>query len=243
MVELKSGGEFHTHTGPVAHDDILGADEGRQVRSVKGGRFRVWRPTLADYVLEMPRGAQVIYPKDLGPILMHADIFPGARVFESGLGSGALSMALLRAGAHITGYELRADFHDRARRNVESYLGADVMDRYATEERDAYEANRRRGLDRVGQSRPSRTVAGGAPRLPRAHRPGGICCAYTPRASFRWPRFVRLSMTPASWWQSRLRCSSGHGMSSTRQCARPTGCRGIRGFSPMPGCRRSEANS
>lgn len=178
MVTLKEGGEFHTHTGPVAHDELLGGDEGRQVRSVKGGRFRVWRPTLADFVLEMPRGAQVIYPKDLGPILMHADIFPGATVFESGLGSGALSMALLRAGANITGYELRADFHERARHNVEAYLGSDVMDRYVTEERDAYEGIDAVGLDRVVLDLPEPWQV--VPHAANALRPGGIFCAYTP---------------------------------------------------------------
>ena len=77
------------------------------VRSTKGATFTAFRPTLSDFVLKMPRGAQVIYPKDLGPILMLADIFPGARVLESGVGSGALSMTLLRAGADVTGYELR----------------------------------------------------------------------------------------------------------------------------------------
>jgi tRNA (adenine57-N1/adenine58-N1)-methyltransferase catalytic subunit len=178
MVELKTGGEFHTHTGPVAHDDLLGGEEGCQVRSAKGGRYRVWRPTLADFVLEMPRGAQVIYPKDLGPILMHADIYPGAQVFESGLGSGALSMALLRAGAHITGYELRADFHERARHNVESYLGAQVMDRYVTEERDAYEGIDAEGLDRVVLDLPEPWQV--VPHAAKSLRAGGIFCAYCP---------------------------------------------------------------
>ena len=82
------------------------------------------RPTLADAVLKMPRGAQVIYPKDLGAILIEADIAPGMRVLEAGVGSGALSMALLRAGADVVGYELREDFADRARANVEAMLGS-----------------------------------------------------------------------------------------------------------------------
>ena len=89
-------------------------------------RLTAVRPTLAEYILEMPRGAQVIYPKDLGPILMLADIYPGARILESGVGSGALTMVLLRAigpTGHVTGYELRDDFADRARRNVEGLPG------------------------------------------------------------------------------------------------------------------------
>ena len=79
----------------------------------------------------MPRGAQVIYPKDLGPLLILADVFPGARVFESGLGSGALSMTLLRAGAEITGYELREDFASRAQTNVVGFLGPSALEHYA----------------------------------------------------------------------------------------------------------------
>src|SRR6204780_1214663 len=139
LVTLEAGREFHTHAGPVAHDDILGQPEGTLVRSVRGARYIAVRPTLAEVVLKMPRGAQVIYPKDLGPILILADIFPGARVFESGLGSGALSMALLRAGADITGYELRPDFAARAQANVVAFLGTGVMDRYHVEIRDAYD--------------------------------------------------------------------------------------------------------
>lgn len=178
LVVLACGGEFHTHTGPLAHDALIGADEGSVVTSVRGAKYVVWRPTLADYVLEMPRGAQVIYPKDLGPILMQADIFAGARVFESGLGSGALSMALLRAGAHITGYEIRADFLARARRNVETYLGAQVLDRYVTEERSAYEGIDATGLDRVVLDIPEPWQV--VPHAAGALAPGGILVAYTP---------------------------------------------------------------
>ena len=97
LVLLETGGEFHTHAGTVPHDTILGQEEGSIVRSSLGARYIVVRPTLAEVVLKMPRGAQVIYPKDLGAILVMADISPGARVLEAGLGSGALSMALLRA--------------------------------------------------------------------------------------------------------------------------------------------------
>ena len=102
LVQLAAGGEFHTHAGPVPHDDLIGQEEGWVARSTRGARFIAVRPTLAEVVLKMPRGAQVIYPKDLGPILIMADVFPGARVFESGLGSGALSMALLRAGVRLS---------------------------------------------------------------------------------------------------------------------------------------------
>src|SRR5438552_8487092 len=139
LVTLAPAGEFHTHSGPVRHDDVLGRDEGVVVRSARGARYTAVRPTLAEVVLKMPRGAQVVYPKDLGPILLMGDIFPGARVFESGIGSGALSMALLRAGAVVTGYEVRGDFAQRAIGNVTAFLGADVTERYRVEIRDAYE--------------------------------------------------------------------------------------------------------
>src|SRR5215218_2594027 len=94
LVTLVEGGEFHTHTGVVPHSMFLGQDEGVTVRSTTGARYTAMRPTLADFVLRMPRGAQVIYPKDLGPILMIADIYPGVRVLEAGVGSGALSMTM-----------------------------------------------------------------------------------------------------------------------------------------------------
>ena len=107
LVVLAAGAEFHSHAGLVPHTDMIGRQEGCLVTSSRNARYQVFRPTLSDFVLKMPRGAQVIYPKDLGPLLLLADIFPGARVLESGVGSGALSMTLLRAGAVITGYELR----------------------------------------------------------------------------------------------------------------------------------------
>src|SRR5215210_3361281 len=97
LVTLSEGGQFHTHAGITAHDEIIGRPEGITARSGTGARYTVVRPTLSDFVLAMPRGAQVIYPKDLGPLLVLGDIFPGARVLEAGVGSGALSMALLRA--------------------------------------------------------------------------------------------------------------------------------------------------
>lgn len=178
LVKLAAGGEFHTHGGVIDHDLIIGSGEGSEFRSAKGVRYVVWRPTLAEFVLHMPRGAQVIYPKDLGAILMHADVFPGARVFESGLGSGALSMALLRAGAEVTGVELREDFLAKARKNVETYLGSEAYGRYRTSLGDAYEGIDGTGFDRVVLDLPEpwRVV----PHAVSALRAGGIFLAYTP---------------------------------------------------------------
>src|SRR5690606_9453436 len=149
LVTLTAGGEFHTHAGVVAHDDVLGRPEGLTVRSSRGASMVALRPTLAEFVLKMPRGAQVIYPKDLGPILMLADIFPGARVLESGVGSGALSMTLVRAGAIVRGYEIREDFARRATRNVATFLGEEALERYVVEQRDVYEGIDETDLDRV----------------------------------------------------------------------------------------------
>ena len=178
LVMLTPGGEFHTHSGFVPHDDIIGADEGVVVRSTRGANFTAFRPTLADFVLKMPRGAQVIYPKDLGPILMLADIFPGARVLESGVGSGALSMTMLRAGALVTGYELRADFAARARKNVAAFGGDALTENYRVEERDCYEGIDEHHLDRIVLDLPEPwQVVGHAE---KALRPGGIIVAYTP---------------------------------------------------------------
>jgi tRNA (adenine57-N1/adenine58-N1)-methyltransferase len=179
LVVLEAGGQFHTHAGVVAHDDLVGREEGVTVRTSKGARLVAVRPTLAEYVLEMPRGAQVIYPKDLGPILMLADVFPGARVLESGVGSGALTAALLRAvgpTGHVTGYEIRDDFARRAQRNVCAFLGADVpLDVHV---RDVYEGIDDRGLDRVVLDLPEpwRVVKHAVDAL----RPGGILVAYLP---------------------------------------------------------------
>jgi tRNA (adenine57-N1/adenine58-N1)-methyltransferase len=178
LVRLAAGGEFHTHSGPVSHDSLIGHEEGLVVRSTRGSRYTAVRPTLAEVILKMPRGAQVIYPKDLGPILIRADVFPGARVFESGLGSGALSMALLRAGAEVTGYELRPDFAARAQANVAGFLGAAALDRYHVEIRDAYEGIDGRDLDRavLDLPEPWRMVKAAEAAL----RPGGILLSYLP---------------------------------------------------------------
>jgi tRNA (adenine57-N1/adenine58-N1)-methyltransferase len=178
LVRLAPGGEFHSHAGVLAHDKVIGLIEGSRVATTRGQRFRVLRPTLSDFVLSMPRGAQVIYPKDLGPLLLLADLGPGQRVLESGIGSGALSMTMLRAGVAITGYELREDFAARARQNVVAFLGESVLDRYHLHIRDAYDGIDEADLDRVVLDLPEpwRVV----PHAATALRPGGILVAYTP---------------------------------------------------------------
>jgi tRNA (adenine57-N1/adenine58-N1)-methyltransferase len=123
---LEPGRTFHTHRGGLEHDDLIGRPEGCVVTSAGGTAYLALRPLLADYVLSMPRGAQVIYPKDAAQIVAMGDVFPGARVLEAGAGSGALTCSLLRAvgpTGEIVSYEQRDDFAAIARRNVEAFLG------------------------------------------------------------------------------------------------------------------------
>jgi tRNA (adenine57-N1/adenine58-N1)-methyltransferase catalytic subunit len=180
LVTLVEGGEFHSHAGFVAHDDIVGQAEGISVRSTRGQGYRVLRPTLSEFILKMPRGAQVIYPKDLGPILLLADITPGVRVLESGVGSGALSMTMLRAGASITGYELRDDFANRARSNVASFLGEEALARYQVEIRDCYDGIDAgpEPFDRIVLDLPEPWQV--VPHACTALAAGGLLVAYTP---------------------------------------------------------------
>ncbi|WP_059022112.1 tRNA (adenine-N1)-methyltransferase [Mycobacterium sp. M26] len=123
---LSPGSEFHTHRGAIEHDTVIGLPEGSVVKSTSGDAFLVLRPLLIDYVLSMPRGAQVIYPKDAAQIVHEGDIFPGARVLEAGAGSGALTCSLLRAvgpGGEVISYEIRDDHAEHARRNVDTFFG------------------------------------------------------------------------------------------------------------------------
>jgi tRNA (adenine57-N1/adenine58-N1)-methyltransferase len=125
-VTLETGGQYHTHRGGLAHDDLIGKPEGSVVISRVGTPYLALRPRLADYVLSMPRGAQVIYPKDAAQILMWGDIFPGARVLEAGAGSGALTCSLLQAvgpEGRVVSYEIRADHAEHAERNVHQFFG------------------------------------------------------------------------------------------------------------------------
>jgi tRNA (adenine57-N1/adenine58-N1)-methyltransferase len=128
-VVLEPGAQFHTHRGALAHDDLIGLPEGSVVVSATGTQYLALRPLLADYVLSMPRGAQVIYPKDAAQILMWGDVYPGARVLEAGAGSGALTCSLLQAVGErgsVLSYEVRVDHAEHAAANVDRFFGAAV---------------------------------------------------------------------------------------------------------------------
>ena len=119
------GKEWHTHKGWITHDDLIGMPEGSVVSTTAGLKFTAFKPLLADYVLTMPRGATIVYPKDAAMIVGLADIYPGARVLEAGVGSGALTISLLRAAGekgYVHSVERRADFAENAHSNVDAYF-------------------------------------------------------------------------------------------------------------------------
>ena len=178
LVTLNEEGEFHSHAGFVPHVHVIGQLPGRTVESTKGARYIVVRPTLEDFVVEMPRGAQVIYPKDLAPICMLGDIHPGVRVYETGIGSGALSMTMLRWGATIRGVELREDFMNRARANVSSFLGDEALSRYDVSLGDSYSEAPEGEFDRVVLDLPEPWQV--VPHAESVLVTGGLLVAYTP---------------------------------------------------------------
>jgi tRNA (adenine57-N1/adenine58-N1)-methyltransferase catalytic subunit len=127
-ITLEAGGEFHTHQGVIAHDDIIGTPDASVISSSNDINYLVLRPLLSDFVMSMPRGAAIIYPKDAAQIIAVGDIFPGSTVVEAGVGSGALSLWLLRAigaGGSLFSFERREEFAAIARGNVAGFLGAD----------------------------------------------------------------------------------------------------------------------
>jgi tRNA (adenine57-N1/adenine58-N1)-methyltransferase len=122
---LEAGKSFHTNKGAILHDDLIGRDEGFTVTSGSGAEYLVFRPLLSEFVVSMPRGAAVVYPKDAAQIVAMADIYPGARVVEAGAGSGALTCSLLRAVGPtgcVSSYERRDEFAEVARRNVAQFF-------------------------------------------------------------------------------------------------------------------------
>ena len=170
-----------TIRGDIAAEALFGLDDGSRVRLSSGENFLVLRPTYADLVPHLPRTAQVIYPKDTGPLLIWGDVYPGATVIEGGVGAGALTIALLRAvGPHgrVISYEIREDFAALARRNVAAYFGE--APNWTLNLRDLYTGFDETGVDRLflDLAEPGRAVEVVA----RALRPGGVFVAYVPTA-------------------------------------------------------------
>jgi tRNA (adenine57-N1/adenine58-N1)-methyltransferase len=170
-----------TIRGDIDGGDLIGLPEGSRIKLSGGEPFLVMRPTYADLVPLMPRRAQVIYPKDTGPLLIWGDVFPGATVIEGGVGAGALTIALLRAvGPHgrVISYELLEDFAAIVRRNVAAFFGA--ARNWTLHVRDLYQGFEETGVDRMflDLAEPSGALEHAA----RALRPGGVIVCYVPTA-------------------------------------------------------------
>ncbi|OJX63428.1 MAG: SAM-dependent methyltransferase [Micrococcales bacterium 73-13] len=181
-VTLVPGGAFHSHRGYVSHDAIIGRPDGTVVLANNGDEFLALRPLLKDFALSMPRGAAIVYPKDAVQILGQADVFPGARVVEAGVGSGALTLWLLRAigpTGSLLSIERRPEFADIARANVEAFTG-EVPDNWRLELGDLAEALPSAvepgGVDRIvlDMLAPWECVSAAAAAL----APGGVLCCY-----------------------------------------------------------------
>jgi tRNA (adenine57-N1/adenine58-N1)-methyltransferase len=182
-VRLQAGAAFSLHSGSIAHDSLIGRPDGSLVTTNQGSRLLALRPTFAELVIGRRRRAQPIYPKDLGAILVGADIVPGLRVLEAGAGTGALTIALVRAvgpTGHVYSYEVREDFLEAAREAVGDVLGA-VPDNLTLKRGDVYEAVDERDLDRALLDLPEPWLA--VPALRGAVRAGGVVFAHCPNVS------------------------------------------------------------
>ena len=162
-------------------DTLWGVDEGSRVKFDSGENYLVLRPTYADLIPHLPRAAQVIYPKDTGPLLIWGDVYPGATVIEGGVGAGALTIALLRAvgpAGRVISYEIREDFAAAARKNVAAFCGE--ASAWTLKRRDLYEGFDETEVDRLflDLPEPGRALDVAA----RALRPGGVFVAYVPTA-------------------------------------------------------------
>ena len=175
---ITPGKEWHTHKGWITHDDLIGLPEGSVVSTTAGLKFTAFIPLLADYVLSMPRGATIVYPKDAAMIVGVADIYPGARVLEAGVGSGALTLSLLRAvgeAGAVHSVERRQDFADNATANIENYFGK-APENWKLDVGSLQEQTFTQKFDRVilDMLAPWECVAMAAEVL----RPGGVFLAY-----------------------------------------------------------------
>lgn len=179
LIHLTKDGSFHTHLGFLEHSKVLGRCQGEWVQTSKGHRLLALKPTLSDYVLEMQRVTQVVYPKDLGAIIMLGDIFPGSHVVEAGFGSGALTMALLRAvgpNGRVTSYDLRSDQAQQALKNIAPLIPEGYS--LVVKEGDIYQGVEETDVDRLvlDVPEPWRVVDS----APNFLVPGGIFISFLP---------------------------------------------------------------
>jgi tRNA (adenine57-N1/adenine58-N1)-methyltransferase len=208
-VVLEPGKQFHTHRGAIAHDDLIGAPEGSVVHSTANTGYLAFRPLLADFVLSMPRGAQVIYPKDAAQIVGFGDVGPGMRVLEAGAGSGALSCSLLRAvggTGSLTSYERREDFAAVARTNVSAFFG-EVPENWSLRLGDLADHPADEVVDRVvlDMLEPWAVL----PTVAAALRPGGVLVGYVATTT-QLSTYVEALRAQGVWtephaWESLLR--------------------------------------
>lgn len=208
-IVLTPGKQFHTHRGAIEHDDLIGAPEGSVVHSTANTGYLALRPLLADYVLSMPRGAQVIYPKDAAQIVGFGDVGPGMRVLEAGAGSGALSCSLLRAvgsAGSLTSYERREDFLDVARVNVGAFFG-EVPANWSLRQGDLADHPADEVVDRVvlDMLEPWAVL----PTVAAALRPGGVLVGYVATVT-QLSTYVEALRAQGVWtepyaWESLLR--------------------------------------
>lgn len=208
-LQLEAGKQFSTKKGQIVHDDLIGRPEGIIIRSSMDAEYQVFRPLLHEYVVSMPRGAAIIYPKDAAQIITMADIFPGARVVEAGAGSGSLTAYLLRAvGADglLSSYEIREEFAETARKNIDHLIGGEHP-AWKLTIGDVREVIEETDIDRLilDMVDPWSCVELAAERL----IPGGIICAYvaTTTQLSRFTETLRANggFTEPNAWETMLR--------------------------------------
>jgi tRNA (adenine57-N1/adenine58-N1)-methyltransferase len=208
-VTLEPGKQFHTHRGAIEHDALIGAPEGSVVGSTSGTHYLALRPLLTDFVLSMPRGAAVVYPKDSAQIVAMGDIYPGATVLEAGAGSGSLSCSLLRAvgpAGRVISYEVRADHAQIAAANVARFFG-EHPPQWTLREADVIEHPPSEAVQRVVLDMLSPWEA--LPAVGAALQPGGVLVGYvasTPQLS-RLVEALRSDggFTEPAAWESLVR--------------------------------------
>jgi tRNA (adenine57-N1/adenine58-N1)-methyltransferase catalytic subunit len=220
LVRLGEQHTLHHHLGAVRHADVIGQTDGALVRSSQGRPFAAVRPRLLDYIFEMPRRSGIVYPKDAAHLLMWADIGPGMRVLEAGVGSGALTLALLRAvgeRGQVIGYEQRADFLELALENVRGFADANPGN-LLLRERDIYSGIVDHDLDRIvlDLAEPWQVL----PHVPAALRCGGWVVAYNP-SILQVHQFVEAARATARYVQVQTNEVLLRGWHVRQQAVRP----------------------